>query len=178
MFLKGKLVYLRALEPEDSDILYDWENNMALWPVSFTQVPFSRFVLDEFANAAHQDIYTNKQLRLIICETGSGNPAGIIDLFEFDPQHDRCGVGIYIEEHSRHKGYAAESVALIRHYCFTVLHLRQMFVHVNAANEASISLFEKAGFIKSGLKKDWHKIGLNHYEDVWFLQCFNAGIQA
>src|SRR5579872_991368 len=98
MFLKGNIVALRALEPSDADLLYRWENNRDLWPVSLTQIPFSKFILEEFVNSAHYDIYTNKQLRLMVNKAQSGETIGILDLFEFEPQHLRCGVGIYINE--------------------------------------------------------------------------------
>jgi diamine N-acetyltransferase len=173
MFLKGQLIFLRAIEPADTDLLYEWENDMKLWPVSFTQAPFSRFVLEEFTNAAHQDIYTNKQLRLMCCEQKTNAPVGVIDLFEFEPRHNRCALGIYILERHRSQGYAAECISLVRTYGRDVLHLKQLHVHVNATNEASLSLFEKEGFKKCGLKKSWNKTGINSYEDVWFLQCIN-----
>ncbi|MCC6371567.1 MAG: GNAT family N-acetyltransferase [Bacteroidia bacterium] len=173
MFLKGNTVNLRALEPSDADTLYCWENDMSLWPVSFTQIPFSRFILEEFVNSAYQDIYTNKQLRLMVEDPQTQKSIGIIDLFEFDPQHARCGLGIYISEAYRQKGCALECVELVKSYTFTVLHLKQLFVHVNTGNAASLALFEKAGFEKSGLKKCWHRTGLNSFEDVWFLQCLN-----
>lgn len=171
MFLKGNTIGLRALEPSDADLLYRWENDMNLWPVSFTQIPFSRFILEEFVNAAYQDIYTNKQLRFIIQSVENNKPIGIVDLFEFEPQHDRCGLGIYINEAYRQKGSAYECVELIKEYAFGVLFLKQLFVHVNCNNQASLALFEKAGFTKSGIKKSWHKTGFNTYEDVWFMQC-------
>src|SRR4051812_9487432 len=175
MFLKGRLVFLRALEPGDADLLYKWENNMELWQVSYTQVPLSRFVLEEFVNASHQDIYTNKQLRLVCCDQSSGAPVGVVDLFDFDAMHNRSGLGIYITEEQRKKGYAAECISLIKQYAVTVLHLKQLFVHINVSNAASLALFEKAGFEKSGLKKCWSKSGINSFEDVWFLQYINEG---
>ena len=175
MFLKGDTVFLRALEPSDADLLYRWENNRDLWSVSFTQIPFSKFILEEFVNSAHQDIYTNKQLRLMVNHISSQETIGIVDLFEFDSQHLRCGVGIYINEAYRANGFAHECVALIKDYCFKTLLLKQLYVHVNESNTASFSLFEKAGFEKSGLKKCWNKIGLNTYENVWFMQCINSG---
>jgi diamine N-acetyltransferase len=61
-------------------------------------------------------------------------------------------------------------------YAFSTLHLKQIFVHVNQSNTASLVLFEKSGFEKSGLKKSWHKTGINSYEDVWFLQLINTGV--
>ena len=149
MFLKGETISIRALEPSDGDLLYRWENNMALWPVSFTQIPFSKFILEEFVTSAHQDIYTSKQLRLMINANATGETIGIIDLFEFDPQHLRCGVGIYIHETFRKRAAASECVDLIKQYCFFTLFLKQIYVHVNSSNAASLALFEKAGFEKT-----------------------------
>lgn len=176
MFLKGNFVGLRALEPSDADLLYRWENNLELWPVSFTQVPFSKFILEEFVNAAYSDIYTNKQLRLMINKTDSGDTIGIVDLFEFDAQHLRAGVGIYIQEAFRKTGCGSECIALLKTYCFNTLFLKQIYAHVNASNTASLALFEKNGFEKIGLKKCWSKTGLNTFEDVWFLQLINTSV--
>lgn len=175
MFLKGKSISLRALEPSDADLLYRWENNQDLWPVSFTQVPFSKFILEEFVNASHSDIYTNKQLRLMVNKVDSNETIGTVDLFEFDPQHGRTGAGIYIHENFRKTGCALECIELIKEYCFKTLLLKQVYVHINESNTASIALFEKANFEKSGLKKSWTKTGLDTYEDVWFMQCINTG---
>jgi diamine N-acetyltransferase len=175
MFLRGKHIYLRALEPTDADTLYSWENDREVWPVSLTQLPFSRFILEEFVNAAYQDIYINRQLRLMICNADDDKAVGIADLFDFEPQHGRCGLGIFIHADHRQNGHGKESIRLVRDYAFGTLHLKQLFVHVNNANSASLALFEKAGFEKSGLKKCWNKTGLNDYEDVWFLQCLNPG---
>jgi diamine N-acetyltransferase len=173
MFLKGEEISLRALEPSDADLLYKWENDPEIWPVSLTQIPFSKFILEEFVNTAYNDFYTNKQLRLMATSNNSGVTVGILDLFEFEPQHARCGVGIYINEQYRNNGLALESIELIKKYCFSVLHLKQIYAHINNSNSRSIALFEKAGFEKSGHKKSWNKTGLNSYEDVWFLQCIN-----
>lgn len=175
MFLKGENILLRALEPPDADILYRWENDMRLWPVSFTQIPFSKFILNEFVNAAYSDIYTNKQLRLMIGRPGFSETIGIADIFEFEPQHLRAGLGIYVEESFREKGYAHECVELMKQYCFSTLHLKQLYVHISVSNTPSLALFEKAGFEKSGLKKCWARTGVQSYEDVWFMQCINSG---
>ncbi|MBK9284808.1 MAG: GNAT family N-acetyltransferase [Sphingobacteriaceae bacterium] len=173
MFLKSKNISLRAVEPNDADILYHWENDRSIWAVSNTQIPFSKFVLDEFTNSAHQDIYTNKQLRLMADEISTGDTIGCVDIFEFDPQHARAGIGIYIHKDFREKGYASECLQLVVDYCFNTLHLKQIYSHINASNLASINLFVKNGFEKGVLKKAWHKTSLHHFEDVWFLQLIN-----
>ncbi len=173
MFIKGENIYLRAMEQEDTDLLYEWENNIELWHVSNTQTPFSRHVLRDFVENSQYDIYTNKQLRLMVVETSTNETIGTIDFFDFEVQHARVGIGIYIHKNYTGKGYAFESLNLAINYCFTILHLKQVYSLVNANNEPSLRLFEKAGFQKSGLKKAWNKTALNHFEDAWFLQLIN-----
>ena len=88
--------------------------------VSNTQSPFSRFVLEQYITSSHQDIYSVKQLRLIICNE-ENKAIGSIDLFDFDPNHLRAGVGILIAEKAdRKKGYASEALSLLMDYCFSV----------------------------------------------------------
>jgi diamine N-acetyltransferase len=174
MFLKGKQIGLRAAEPQDIEQLYIWENDINSWLVSNTQIPISKFVLEEFVNAAHNDFYTNKQLRLIIVDLVSNKNIGLIDLFEFEPQHLRCGLGVFVDPLHRRNGAATEALELIKQYCFDVLHLNQIFVNVLFSNLSSKQLFEKNGFEKCGNLKRWHKISFNHFEDVCMLQCFNS----
>lgn len=175
MFLRSKNISLRAVEPEDAKTLYEWENDRSIWAISNTQIPFSKFVLEEFTNSSHQDIYTNKQLRLMVDENASGQTIGCIDIFEFDPQHARAGIGIYIHKDHREKGLASECLQLIIDFAFNTLHLKQIYSHINASNIASLNLFVKNGFEKTALKKSWHKTSLHLFEDVWFLQLINYG---
>src|SRR5574339_327753 len=130
MLLQGKHIQLRALEPKDLDLLYKWENNPDIWSVSGTLAPFSRFVIEQYLTISHQDLYTSKELRLMIELSGNGANAksiGCIDLFDFDPRNKRAGIGILIgDESERRKGYAAEAVELLIEYCFTTLDLHQV----------------------------------------------------
>ena len=48
-----KKIFLRALEPEDLDFLYEMENDESLWEVGSTNVPYSRqMLLDYIATAS------------------------------------------------------------------------------------------------------------------------------
>ena len=90
--LKNNLVRLRALEPEDVDILYRWENDIDVWKVSNTIAPFSKYILRQFIENQKYDIYETKQLRLIIEALETQKPVGTIDLFDIDPYNLRAGV--------------------------------------------------------------------------------------
>ncbi len=169
--LKGNKVSLRALEQNDIDVLFTWENNPKIWKVSNTLSPYSRFVLEQYLLSANQDIYTTRQLRLIIEDINTQHvPVGCIDLFDFDPHHCRAGIGIMIDENHQGNGFASEALSLLIKYVFTTLLLKQVYCNVGAQNEKSILLFEKHGFQKVGLKKHWNRVGNNVYEDEWLMQ--------
>jgi len=179
MQLVGELIQLRALEPEDLKSLYKWENDSTVWSVSGTLVPFSKFVLEEFVNQAHQDIYTNKQLRLMIDLryfdeednlTDEVCSIGCVDLFDFDPKNKRAGIGILIaNREDRGKGYATEALHLIIDYGFEILDLHQLYSNVRVDNESSVALFKRVGFEVTGLKQDW-VYDLGKYYDEYYMQ--------
>ncbi len=154
--LEGKHIYLRALEPTDLELLYQLENDESVWEVSHTQTPYSKFVLKQYLDNAHRDIFEVKQLRLVICPKESEEGVGFIDLFDFDPKHRRVGIGIVVfSEADRQKGYATESLELLCGYAQKHLQVHQLYANITEDNSASIRLFEKLGFAQSGKKLDW-----------------------
>ncbi len=156
MTLHGEHIYLRALELSDLDFLYQLENDESVWEVSNTTTPYSKFVLKQYLENAHRDIYEVKQLRLVICLKEDEKVIGFIDLFDFEPKHSRVGLGIVIaSEEDRGKGFASEAINATTNYCFTHLNVHQVFANITSNNKKSILLFEKLGFQKSGEKKDW-----------------------
>ncbi|WP_430812076.1 MULTISPECIES: GNAT family N-acetyltransferase [unclassified Carboxylicivirga] len=150
-------ILLRALEPEDIDLLYQWENNMEIWEVSNTLTPFSRHQLKTYIEQAQLDVFQTKQLRLIIELETSHTAVGMIDLFDFDAFHQRGGLGIIIHRNYRQKGYARQALELFTTYCFNNLALRQLYANISINNTASLALFEQAGFERVGIKKQWRK---------------------
>lgn len=157
MELKGKEVYIRVIEPEDAEMLFKWENNPENWLVSNTLKPFSKYQIEQYA-FSDQDIYTNRQLRFVICLIENDTAIGAIDLFEYDPFHERAGVSVLIADaDNRKKGYASEALQLLVTYTQEVLVLKQVFCNILTSNTASLSLFEKQGFEIAGEKKEWVK---------------------
>lgn len=154
--LRGENVFLRALEPSDLDFLYLLENDESLWEVSNTITPYSKFLLNEYLQNSHRDIFDVRQLRLVICNILEEAPIGFIDLYDFEPQHRRVGVGIVIfQNQERRKGYASEALEITCNYAFKNLNVHQIFAGITEGNDGSIKLFENAGFEKNGVKKDW-----------------------
>lgn len=157
--LKGTSVCLRALEPEDLELLFNIENNREFWEISTTLTPYSRYILKQYLENSHRDIYEVKQLRLVICRADDKSPLGLIDLFDFDPKHKRAAIGILIENNqNRGKGYGGEALELLSSYCFHQLDLHQLYANVGADNLPSQKFFERAGFTLVGSKKDWNLV--------------------
>jgi diamine N-acetyltransferase len=171
--LQGKNVILRAVEPEDLEWLYKWENSPEVWLVSNTLVPFSRYVLREYLKVAQDDIFTTKQLRLMIDLVDSKTTIGSIDLFEFDPFNMRAGIGVLVaaNEHRR-QGFADEALELLIRYAFGTLKMHQLFCNVSSGNTASIHLFQKHRFVITGEKKDWMRTSRG-WENEFLLQLIN-----
>ena len=87
---KGK-VKLRAMEPEDLDVLYEIENDAEMWHIGAVNVPYSRYLLHDYIAHATGDIYTDRQVRLMI-ENAEGQCVGLVDLVDFNPQHHSTGL--------------------------------------------------------------------------------------
>ena len=170
--LKGKHIYLRALEPEDLEFVFAIENDETFWEVSNTQSPYSKFVIKQYLEHAHKDIFEVKQLRLVISNY-KDEALGLIDIFDFDFKNGRAGVGILIKEtENRTKGYGREALKLLMDYSFTYLGLHQLYCNISEDNEASVKLFTSLGFKKIGLKKDWNLVN-GSYKNEYLFQFIN-----
>jgi len=164
-------IKLRAPEPDDIDFLFDLENDSRLWHLSNTQSPFSRFDMEQYVLQFDKDIYTARQLRFIIEKVEGKNKQtiGTIDIFDFEPKHKRAGIGITLLEDERGKGFAATALKILIRFVFEYLKMHQLYCDIEVDNLPSIKLFEKAGFVLSGVKKHWLLRG-NEKIDVQFYQ--------
>ena len=170
--LRGEHIYLRALEPEDLNYIHAIENDEHLWELSNTQTPYSRYVLKQYLENSHRDIYEVKQLRLVISNY-QHQAIGLIDLFDFDFKNSHAGVGILIQEtQNRQQGYGKEALQLLINYSFNQLNLHQLYCNITEGNQASLNLFQNQGFEIVGVKKDWLFTN-NIYKNEYLLQLIN-----
>lgn len=165
MNLEGCITRLRALEPEDVEMMYAWENDPKIWGVSGTLAPFSRHTLTRFIDEQQFDIFQTRQQRLVIDDL-DGKTVGMLDLFEFDPQNLRAGIGIMIHDDRRNKGYAADALEVVCRYSREVLRLHQLWCSIGVDNGASLALFLGAGFAEVGVKRDWQATAEGFSDEV------------
>lgn len=162
-------IKLRAIEPEDLDMLYTVENDIEHWEIGTTNVPYSRYLLHDYIANASADIYADGQVRLII-EDENKQFVGMVDIVNFTPQHSRAEVSIIIIKERRRLGYATATIKHVKEYAHNVLHLHQLYAIVDKANTNSYRLFKKIGFNTSGELNDWLYDGTK-YKDAVLLQC-------
>lgn len=158
-------IRLRAIEPEDLDLLYRIENDMKLWNVGTSNVPYSRYTLHDYVANASDDIYTDRQVRMMV-ENQGGEIVGIVDIVNFDPGNCRAEVGLIILDAFRRQGYGSSVLTSIADYALHILHLHQLFAFVDIRNEASLGLFHKQGYLPSATISDWLYDGREYHDAV------------
>ncbi|TGD81327.1 GNAT family N-acetyltransferase [Hymenobacter wooponensis] len=167
--LSSDLVFLRPLEAEDLDFLYALENDPAVWGVSDTLAPISRYTLRQYLDNAGADFQEVRQLRLVLCRQDIKIAVGTLDIFDFNPLHQRAGVGITVLGQYRRQGYARAALDLLLPYARQVLRLHQLYCTIAVNNLASVALFKVAGFKKVGVRREWLRTA-EGWQDVLEMQ--------
>lgn len=154
--LEGKKVRLRAVEPEDLDLMYLIENDAELWSCGHNAVPFSYYTLKQYLSENTNDIFRDRQLRLVI-ETAEGASVGFLDLQHFEPFHLRAEVGVVVLKEQQRRGIATEALQLLKEYAFSFLGLKQLYAYIPDDNIASQALFSRCDYKKTATLQDWLK---------------------
>jgi diamine N-acetyltransferase len=120
--LADNRIWLRAPELKDLGMMYETENDTSFWECSCTTSPYSDFVLKQYIENTQNDLFMEKQMRLIIEQKVNNQVVGIIDLYDFVPLHSHAAVGIVILSSFRKEGYATGALKLLCDYVYRFLH--------------------------------------------------------
>lgn len=152
-------IKLRAVELNDIDLIYSWENDMLLWHLGKTKIPFSRYAIEQYVmGAASSDIFSARQYRFMIDVENKGESpitVGCIDLYDFEPVNQKAGVGIIIDKKHRNKGYGGLALESLVDYSRNILFLNQLYAFIPKDNTYSQNLFERSGFANAARLKEW-----------------------
>ena len=155
IMLSNETIKLRAVEPEDVDLLERWENDTELWASTETIAPYSRYMLREYVATCSNDVWALHEQRFIIERKDTGAPVGCIDLVNVNAISRRAEVCILIDEKYRGQQLAHQSLTLLIEYATLHLGLHQLYCYVRTDNETSQRVFADAGFAVVGIFKDW-----------------------
>lgn len=168
-FFLSERVRLRAMEPEDLEFLYRWENDAELRAYGNTLVPISRSQLKEYIDKSSQSLMDIGMMRLIICLPDDDTPIGAIDLYDYEPFHRRVVVGLFVIPEYHRRGIAEESLRLLTVYVLDYLRLHQLVAYISKSNKPSQALFEAVGFEHTATLQEWMWNGRD-YSDVFLYQ--------
>lgn len=154
---------LRALEPEDLELLYTIENNLEQWSIGTQTAPLSAYQLRDYIANNQADIYKDEQVRFVIEDNGKG--VGLIDLFNFSPQHDRAELGIALLNEAQGRGLAQQAIRQLTDYARNIISLHQIYAIIPENNERSLSMLEAQNFEKTAILTEWLKFG-KKYENA------------
>ncbi|MBR2862456.1 MAG: GNAT family N-acetyltransferase [Bacteroidaceae bacterium] len=175
--IEADTIYLRALEPEDLEWLYQIENDNEPWSAAGPHTPTSRYAIKQYIAQQPQNIYQCQELRLAICLKKDNTPIGVIDLTDYQPHHGRAEIGITILFSHRKKGYGSQALHLLTDYAEKNLHLHQLYAYVIAShNPAAGSLFLSAGYTPIAKLPQWHFAKGEYAEATIFQKIFQKNL--
>ena len=152
--LSDDRVMLRAVEPEDLEVMSLLENDATLWDSTCTTVPYSVHALKDYISHCSYNFYEDQAVRLAIA-LPEGIAVGFIDLQNYEPRHQRAEVGIVLMRECQHLGLAQHALALLAGYARRVLGLHQIYAHVQSTNLSALRLFRAAGFLHTATLPQW-----------------------
>ena len=157
--------FLRALEPEDLNAVFEAENRREALLSGECRIPYSYAFLKQYIESSLKETFLSSgQLRLMVSRfSESGGSAredvGIVDFFNYDAFCARAEIGILLYDRSRSQGLSPKILDMALNYARNQLNLHQLYAEILANNAPSLHLFREAGFEPCGIKKDWFRAG-------------------
>lgn len=143
----GKLVALRPITDEDTDLVVSWRNN--------DRVRNNFIYREHFTNEIHTNwlrtkVDTGEVVQLIICEVMNDyRPVGSVYFRYLDDTRIEAEYGIFIgEDDATGKGYGNETAALATDYARDELGIKRLILRVFTSNIAARRSYEYGGFVK------------------------------
>jgi len=147
-FLIGKLVYLRAPEPGDEEIIALSENHPDPRETLYYALPTS--------SETQRIRITNKQndpntIFFSICSIEPDRVVGCTSFVRIDWVGRMTTFYIAISEKENwSKGYGSEATQLMVDYAFDVLNFNRVQLHVSCENDRAVKVYSRIGFQTEG----------------------------
>ncbi len=160
--------HLRAVEPEDLDLMYVIENDILLWRYCSTTVPFSHYTLKQYIRDSTTDLYRDQQVRFAIRDD-NGATCGFLDITNFSPRHSRAEVGIVLVAEAQGRGLA--TLALDDAWLYArQMHIRMLYSIVSANNFPARQLFRRAAYREASILPAWLQDGDETQDAILYLK--------
>lgn len=151
MNIIGKNIILRPMTYEDTDCIVMWRNKER---VRRNFIFREAFTPESHENWMRTKVETGSAVQFIICEKEGMRPIGSVYFRDVDMDKKEAEYGIFIgEDDAAGKGYGTEAAKLAVKYAFENMKLYKIILRVFTDNEAAVSSYEKAGFVRRSILK-------------------------
>lgn len=162
-FWQGRNIRLRAVEPEDADVFYEWnQDSDMLKNVDNIWFPVSRESQRAFAQ--RKATAEQNDACYFLIENVDGEIAGDIGAHSCDRRVGCFRYSVSMREEYKRRGYATEAILLFLKYYFQELRYQKVTVDIRSFNEASVRLHEKLGFKREGCIRRVAYTGGKYYD--------------
>lgn len=148
--IEGARIRLRALEPEDMEAMWRWQND---WVTQRLGDDSPDLALSH--DAVQRAFGPNSGLNTYMIETLDGHVIGSCGYYNYSGRNRHCSVGIWIgEAEVRGLGYGTEAMRLLLGYLFRQMGLHRVALNVVADNAQAIASYKKCGFREEGRERE------------------------
>jgi RimJ/RimL family protein N-acetyltransferase len=158
--LTGNLVTLRPVRPADAARLLAIDEETRRLTGSFEDPDWTLERLEQWyaSRAGHDD-----RIDLSIIERATGEWAGEVVLNDLNVRNASCSFRILLQGPRFYgRGLGTEATRLVTDYAFGVVGLHRIELEVYAFNPRARHVYEKAGFVHEGTKRD-----ALHWDGQW-----------
>lgn len=169
--IQGTIVDLRAVEEKDAVLLWRWLNDPRV--MIYWGRPGATMSLTEVQNQERNESSRGNSRKYII-QTKAGEAIGQIDYYDLDWQNRSAWVSIMIGEPEYWSGgYGTDAMRSLLGYLFRQLDLHRVALTVHESNTRAQRSYEKSGFEREGVLRDWA-----HFDGNWVNGVLMAVLQA
>jgi len=182
--LSGRFVYLREIENQDLEILFQWRNSSEFRKLCSTRR--NEVTLDEFKEEISADFEKDRSHQFMIFSKKNCRSIGMVYVYDLNSTDGHAFFSVFLESHFRANLFGAEAVALILDWLLNIVQLHKVYMDVYSYNTKVISLLRLSGFIQEGRFTEHRKYKENRYDLIRFtlfqssqeeLKCFLEKIQ-
>lgn len=151
-FLIADRVYLRPLSLEDTETYFHQLYDSQVRMLTGTKKAFTKEQIHSYIEGKSHD---PSSVLLLIALKESDEIIGDIALQDIDTTNRSCNIRLAIDQNHQGKGFGSEALPLMLDYGFGVLNLHRIELEVYAYNDRAIHVYEKLGFQKEGVQRDY-----------------------
>lgn len=163
------MIELQYFTQDDFEQLIRWINSkefMMQWAGPSLHFPLDEHQLTEYISGANHDQAEKFIYKVVHTETGA--VIGHISLASIDRDNRSARIGrvLVADQNYRGQGICQEMIKRVVKFAFDDLGMHRVSLGVFNFNASAISCYEKAGFKKEGLLRDYRKVG-DEYWSLW-----------